>query len=1070
MWIVRLALSRPYTFVVLALIILLTGVWSWMRTPKDIFPQIAEPIVTLVWQYVGVPADEFAKQITTYSEYTIGSAVSDVKRIESTTVYGKDVIRIYFHPNVRIDQAVSQITAISQTIIRRMLPGQTPPQIVQYDASSVPIMQIALGSDRMSEAQLYDYGQFLVRQELAPVQGAVLPLPYGGRPRLIMIDVDPVRMQAKGVTPNELNQALVRQNVNLPTGSTQIGDREYILSINNSPDKIDLIGDMPIKQTHGQMILIRDVADVRDGYNEQTNLVRHDGRKSALLTVLKSGSASTLDIIEQGKKRLSKIVLPEDLKISVLFDQSVFVVNAMHTVLTEGILAAGLTGLLILLFLGSWRSTVIVVTVIPLAILTSVIFLSVLGYTLNLMTLGGLALAVGILVDDATVTIENTHRHITMGKALKAAILDGSQQIVVPAFVAMLCICIVFLPVLGLEGAAKYLFTPMAIAVVFAIVASYFLGRSLVPVMIRYMLHDTHVEAAHGGVGLLGVGRRIFAPFGRAMAQIHLGVEHAFDALRRGYLGALGWALRRRGAVFVLFLLVVGSTAFVVPYVGQDFFPVVDAGQIRLHVNTPIGTRIEETGVWFTRVEDEIRKIISPEDLEVVIDNIGIPPSSNLPYTDNVTVSVADGEILVALKAEHKVPTAEYLRRMREHLPQRFPALSFYFQPGDMVNQILNFGLPAPIDVRVIGADKENYKLARQIEAKMRHVPGAVDVHVHQIMNQPALRVEVDRIRAAELGFTQQEIAQNYLISSSSSVVVTPTYWNDPKTGRNYQVVAVQPHDSLDSIEAVLNIPLPGRGQAATQTLGNVATIKRVELPAIVSHVDVQTVFDVYANVQGRDLGGVAHDVRKIVEEFVPKAPKGTTIEVFGQADSMDRAFQRLGIGLLAAVVLVYFIMVINFQSWSDPFIIITALPGAFCGIVWMLFLTGTTFSVPSLMGAIMSVGVATANSILLISFANEQLYAGHNAIEAALEAGSTRLRPVLMTALAMVVGMLPMASGLGEGGEQNAPLGRAVIGGLLMATFATLFFVPVVFSLMRRNGPPKRRFEEDFVENARPA
>jgi multidrug efflux pump subunit AcrB len=1048
-WIVRLALSRPYTFVVIALLIVLLGIVSILRMPKDIFPEISEPIVTLIWQYGGIPADAFEKQITIFSEQQLSTTVSNIKRIESHTINSKNVIRIFFQPSVRIDQAVSQITATSQTIIRRMPPGQQPPQIVQYDASSVPILQIALGSDTLSEQQLYDQGLWLVRNEVVPVPGATVPLPYGGRPRLVMIDADPVRMHAKGVTAKEINDALNKQNVNLPTGLTQIGSRDYILSINNSPEKISELGLLPVKSVGGAMVYINDVADVRDGYNEQTSLVRHDGRKSALITVLKSGGASTLDIIREVRQRLSNVALPEGLSLSFLFDQSVFVANAMHAVVVEGLMAAALTGLLILLFLGSWRSTLVVVTSIPLAIMFSIIMLSVLGYSLNLMTLGGLALAVGILVDDATVTIENIHRHMGMGKGLRQSILDGSQQIVVPALVSMLCICIVFLPVLLLTGAAKYLFTPMALAVVFSILASYGISRTLVPVMSRYLL----LEDEHGD------GRSF-------MARMHTIVEHNYERLRGGYVSALRWALVSRTTVFALFMVLVVGSGVALWFIGWEFFPVVDAGQIRLHVNAPVGTRIEDTGVIFSRVQDEIRRTIDQKDLDVIIDNIGIPPSTNLAYSDNVTLSSGDGEILVSLKSDHEVATKEYIRRLRQVLPEKFPDCSFYFQPGDMMNQILNFGLPAPIDVKIIGGDYKNFHLAKEIEARMKRIAGAVDVHVHQIMNQPGLRVEVDRTRASQLGFSQREIAENFLIASSSSIVVTPNYWNDPKTGRPYQVVVVEPHETaLNSVDAVLNIPLPGKGQSPTQTLGNVATIKRVDLPAIINHINTELSFDVYANVQGRDLGAVAADVRRVVDEFIPKAKEqknNTRIEIAGQAESMYDAFTRMGIGLIAAVLLVYFIMVINFQSWTDPFIIITALPGAFCGIIWMLFLTGTNFSVPSLMGAIMSVGVATANSILMVSFANEMLREGRNPIDAAIEAGSTRLRPVLMTAAAMVIGMAPMASGLGEGGEQNAPLGRAVIGGLILATIATLFFVPVVFSILRRKGVPKPRFAED--------
>jgi len=1044
MWIVRLALDRPYTVVVGSLAILLAGILAIVGAPglrpmpKDIFPEIAEPIVTLIWQYVGMPADAYEKQVTIFSEQQINTTVANVKRIESHTIYGKNVIRIYFQPNVRIDQAVSEITATSQTIIRRMPQGQTPPQIVQYNASSVPILQIALGSDTLTEQELYDKGLWLVRNQVIPVQGTTVPLPYGGRPRLVMIDAEPDRMEARGVTIKEVNDALLRQNVNMPTGSTQIGEREYILGLNNSPEKIDEIANLPIKAQGDRVIYIRDVATVRDGYNEQTNLVRHDGRKSSLLTVLKSGGASTLDIIRQIRDRLGKVDLPEGLKLSFLFDQSVFVVSAMEAVAIEGLIAAGLTGLLVLLFLGSWRSTLIVVVSIPLSVLASIVLLGLMGHTLNLMTLGGLALAVGILVDDATVTVENIHRHLTLSRAPLDAILEGAREIGVPAFVSMLCICVVFLPVLLLTGAARYLFTPMALAVVFAVAVSYVLSRTLVPVMVRSLLRHDPIEN-HGGW--------------------HASFERAFDRLQQRYGRALSAAVRRPGTMLAGFVVLLGITAAVMPRVGQDFFPVVDAGQIRLHVNAPIGTRIEDTGVIFSRIEDEIRRVIAPEDLDVVIDNIGIPPSTNLAYSDNVTITSADGEILVSLKPDHRTSTPEYLRRLRERLPEAFPDSTFYFQPGDMMNQILNFGLPAPIDIKVIGGDYKNYGVAQKIAREVANIPGAVDVHVHQLMHQPALRFDVDRTRAMQLGLTQRDVAEHYLMSSSSSVVLTPNYWVDPKNGRPYQVVVVQPHlTALDTVDSVLAIPLPGKGQSPTVPLGHIGKLERTTVPAIINHVNTELAFDVYANVQGRDLGAVARDVGRVVEKFVPvvEAQKNNTrIEVAGQAESMRDAFTRMGAGLVFAVLLVYFIMVINFQSWTDPLIIVMALPGALCGIVWMLFLTGTTFNVPSLMGAIMAVGVATANSILMVSFANERLAEGASAAQAAVDAGLTRLRPVLMTALAMLVGMAPMASGLGHGGEQNAPLGRAVIGGLVVATVATLMFVPTVFAWSRRRTKP---------------
>jgi multidrug efflux pump subunit AcrB len=1040
MWMVRLALARPYTVVVFAFAILLAGLLAIVGAPgirplaKDIFPEIDEPIVTLIWQYVGMPAAAYEKQVTIFSEQQISTTVSNVRRIESHTIYGKNVIRIYFQPKVRIDQAMSEITGSSQTIIRRMPPGQTAPQIVQYNASSVPILQIALGSDTLTEQELYDQGLWLVRNQVIPIPGTTVPLPYGGRPRLIMIDAEPEKMQARGVTVKDINDALNRQNVNLPTGSTQIGSREYIMGLNNSPQKIDEIGDLPIRVVGDKVITIRDVASVRDGFNEQTSLVRHDGRKSTLLTVLKNGGASTLDIVRQVRERLGGTKLPEGLKLSFLFDQSVFVTNAIHGVVVEGLIAAGLTGLLIFGFLGSWRSTVVVVTTIPLAVLLSIVLLGAAGHTLNLMTLGGLALAVGILVDDATVSLENTHRHLAMGKHRLDAIVDGAREIVLPAFVSMLCICVVFLPVLLLTGAAKYLFIPMALAVVFAVASSYVLGRTLVPVMLKHLLPEHHDET-HGGW--------------------HARFDMAFDRFRRSYVGLLERVLHRPVVPLAGLVLVLGATGVAFTRVGQDFFPSVDAGQIRLHVNAPTGTRIEDTGVLFSHVEDEIRRIVDREDLDVVIDNIGIPPSTNLAYSDNINITSSDGEILVSLKPGHRTKTADYVRRMREILPVKFPEASFYFQPGDMMNQILNFGLPAPLDVKILGGDYKNFHLAQEIAAKMKGIRGAADVHVHQIMDQPALEFEVDRTRAAQMGLTQREIAENYLIASSSSVVITPNYWNDPKSGRPYQVVVVQPHlTALDSVDAVLGIPLKGSGQSPTVPLGNMATVKRTSVPAIINHVNTELAFDVYANVQDRDLGGVARDLDAVLTEFHAKAEdqkNNTRIEVSGQAESMRDAFSRMGAGLVFSVLLVYLILVVNFQSWTDPLIIISALPAALCGIVWMLFATGTTLNVPSLMGSIMVIGVATANSVLMISFANERLADGLPPVSAALEAGSARLRPVLMTAFAMIVGMLPMASGLGEGGEQNAPLGRAVIGGLLFATVATLVLVPLVFSLVRR-------------------
>ena len=1055
MWIVKLALRRPYTFVVMALLILLLGVASIRNTPTDVFPEIDIPVVTVVWQYSGLSADQMAKQITTFSEYTISSAVDNVKNIESQTLAGVAVIRIFFQPNVRIDSAIAQVTAVSQTILRRMPPGTQPPFIIRYNASSVPILQLALGSKNLSEAQLYDYGIYRVRQAIAPVRGATLPLPYGGKPRQIMVDLDPQALLAKGLSPLDVGNAVTAQNLTLPTGTSKIGEREFTVSLNSSPDTVAALNDVPIRQVNGSMVFIRDVAHVRDGFAVQTNVVRKDGSHSALLTILKNGGASTLDIVNQIKALLPgmRAAAPPGLEMTELFDQSIFVRAAISGVVKEGVIAALLTATMILLFLGSWRSTFIVMVSIPLSILASLSILSLLGYTLNVMTLGGLALAIGILVDDATVELENIHRNLAEGKPIQRAILDGAQQIAVPAFVSTLAICIVFVSVVFLTGPAKYLFTPLALAVVFAMLASYLLSRTLVPVMVKYLIRGHEDE---------NPGRNVFT-------RVHNSFNRGFEKLRQRYVDALAWSLQNRVSVFVLFVILVGSAFVILPIVGRDFFPTVDAGQFRLHVNAPPGTRLEESEKIFSKVEDVIREVVPPSDLAMVLDNIGIPQGINLAFSDNSTISSADGEILVSLKHGHRGSTPAYLKTLRQELAKRFPELSFYFQPADIVSQILNFGLPAPIDIQIAGyADKPNYAIARQIEARVKQIPGAVDVGLHQVTNAPELRVRVDRTRAQELGFTERDVANSLLISLSSSFQVTPNFWVDPKTGINYPVAIQTPQHLVNSVDSLLSTSLAGKDPAHPQLLSNVVSLERGETPAVVSHTNVQPVFDIYANVQDADLGRVSDQVTKIVNEFRPKLPPGSTINVRGQVESMNTAFSTLGLGLIFAAALIYFLMVVNFQSWTDPFIIITALPGAFAGILWMLFLTHTTFNVESMMGAIMSVGVATANSILMITFANEQLREGKTAIDAAIAAGHTRLRPVLMTALAMIIGMVPMALGLGEGGEQNAPLGRAVIGGLLLATVATLFFVPVVFSVIRHKTRPREMDDDPDLINTR--
>jgi multidrug efflux pump subunit AcrB len=1052
MWIVRLALRRPYTFVVMALAILLLGVSAIVTTPTDIFPEIEIPVVSVIWNYDGLTTEDMASRITTFSEYTISSAVSDVRSIESHTYPGVGVIKIYFQPNVNLEAALAQVTAVSQTILRRMPPGAVPPFILQYNASSVPIIQLALSGKSIPEAQLYDYGIYRIRQQVAPIQGTTLPLPYGGKPRQIMVDLDPQALLAKSISAVDVSNAVNLQNLTLPSGSVKLGPQEYRVSLNSSPDAVSALNELPVKVVNGATVYVRDVAHVRDGFAVQTNIVRQDGRRSVLLTVIKKGGASTLTIVKQLKALLPSIraAAPPGLEVKELFDQSLFVRAAITGVLTEGAIAACLTGVMILLFLGSWRSTLVVITSIPLSILTSLAVLSAIGQTLNVMTLGGLALAVGILVDDATVEIENIHRNLGLGKRLVQAILDGAQQIATPAFVSTLSICIVFVPVVFLTGPAKYLFTPLAMAVVFAMLASYLLSRTIVPTLVRYLLGGEAHEPADAGVpaGLFG--------------RIHAGFQRWFERLRTAYVGALEVALAQRARVLVVFVGVLTTGAALLPFVGRDFFPDVDTGQFRLHVRAPAGTRIEETEQVFANVEATIRRAIPKEQMQLIIDNIGQPQPINLAFTDSVTIGPADGEILVALNPEGHEPTARWMKTLRETLPREYPGVTFFFQPADIVSQILNFGLPAPIDVQITGFNQQaTHEIALEAAARMSRIPGAADVHLHQVVNAPSLMVKVDRSRLAELGLTQRDVANNVLVTLSSSAVVAPNYWSDPRSGLNYLVAVQTPQSRVDSVNTLMNTSVTPGTPGPPQLLSNLATLERREVPAVISHSNVQPVFDVYANVQDRDLGSVSSAVQRIVAELRSKLPPGHTITVRGQVESMNSAFFRLGLGLIFAVLLVYLLMVVNFQSWLDPFIILTALPAGFCGIVWMLFVTHTTFSVPALMGAIMSVGVATANSILVVTFANDQMLEGRDARSAALAAGATRLRPVMMTALAMIIGMLPMSLGLGEGGEQTAPLGRAVIGGLTVATFATLFLVPLVYSVLRRR-PPKRDFLAD--------
>ena len=1087
MWIVVLALRRPYTFIVMALLILVLGIVAIKKMATDIFPKINIPVVSIIWQYSGLPPAQFEKYITTFSEFTVSSAVNDVKSIESQTVNGATIIKIFFQSGVDIANAVAQTTAISQTILRRMPPGTTPPLILQYDASSVPIIQLLLASNKLSEAQLYDFGLYRVRQAIAPVRGSRLPLPFGGKPRQIMVDIDPAAMTAHGLNPMDITNTFAAQNLNLPTGSAKIGTKEYMVGLNSNPENIAAMNDVPIKSVNGSMVYVRDVANVRDGFGVQTNVVRSEGRRGALLTVLKTGGASTLDVVQGIKDALPALrATYPDIEMSELFDQSSFVRAAVDGVVVEGLIAALLTGFMILLFIGSWHSTLIVTISIPLSILTSLCILSLTGESLNIMTLGGLALAVGILVDDATVEIENIHRNLDLGKPLERAILDGAQQIAVPAFVATLAICIVFVSVVFLTGPAQYLFVPFALAVVYAMLASYLLSRTVVPVLAKYMLRsEAHVGTSREEAHAAPVKRR------NVFQYIQHGFESGFESVRVRYIRALDWALNNRVVLFAVFGLVGLASMAVMPFIGRDFFPQVDAGQIRMHVNAAPGTRLEETEVVFTKVQNAIREIIPASDIALSMDNIGQPQPVNMAFVDSPALSSADGEILIKFKEERAKSTPEYVQMLRAELPKRLPDVTFFFQPADIVNQILNFGVPSPVDVQVAGYSPKLYGIAREIEAKLKAIPGAADVHLYQVLNAPALQVNVDRARAAELGLTQRDVANNLLTALSSSSVVSFNLWPDPKTGVTYPIAVQTPQYKLDSIEDMMNTQLPGNGRGASsmQLLSNVATVERRETPAVISHYDIQPVYDVLANVQGRDLGSVSDEIDKVLADYYPpkppflktalcpanpgmltswacakaeppkgpdgkpiepKLPPGTKLTVRGQVDSMNTAFTRMGYGMLFAAMLIYFLMVVNFQSWMDPFIIITALPGALCGIAWMLFMTHTTFSVPSLMGAIMCLGVATSNSILIITFANEQLHTGKTPHEAALAAGFTRLRPVLMTASAMIIGMVPMSLGLGEGGEQNAPLGRAVIGGLIFATFSTLLFVPTVFAFIR--------------------
>jgi multidrug efflux pump subunit AcrB len=1051
----------------MAILMLVMGVVAILSMPTDIFPHIDIPVASVIWSYTGMSPQEMADRIVTVSERAMTTTVNNIEHMESTTYNGVSVIRIYFQPGAHIDLAIAQITALAQTILRPLPPGTFAPGVLSFDASSVPILQLGLQSNTLSEAELYDYGQNFIRTQLATVQGASIPLPYGGKSRAIMVDIDPNALYAKHLSATDVSNAMNLQAPVIPAGTVKVGDREYVVQMNSSPLTVEGLNNLPIHTVNGATLYVRDVAQVRDGFQVQTNIVRTNGQRSALLTILKTGSASTLAIIDAVKKQMPRVLagLPKSLKVKELFDQSVFVRASIQGVLREGAIAAALTGLMILLFLGSWRSTLIVCISIPLSILTSLIVLGLLGETVNVMTLGGLALAVGILVDDATVEVENIHRNMGMRKPITRAILDGAQQIAVPAFVSTLSICIVFVPVLLLTGTAKFLFTPLAMAVVFAMLTSYLLTRTLVPTMVHYLLK--------GEAEIYAGGEEARASQRGWIWRVNAAFERRFERMRDRYRGGLEWSVHHRLWVAALFgIFVLGSLTLAL-VVGRDFFPYVDAGQIRMHVRAPQGTRIEETERVFAKVEREIRQVIPAGDLDTLLDNIGLPNSGiNLAFGSTSTISAADGEILISLNANRHAGSEDYQRRLRERMQAAFPEETFYFEAANITNQILNFGLPMPIDVQIVGRDAAaNYKLAREIRGHVAAVPGAVDVFIDQEVNAPAVQVNVDRTMANYAGLTQRDVANSMLISLSASGQIAPNQWLNPLNGVSYPVQVQTPQYRLDSFEALKRIPVTPSSDTSTQLLRGISNVERTSTTTIVSHYNVQPVFDVFANTDRRDLGGVASDIDRILAGYRAKLGQGTQIVMRGQVATMRTSFDRLGLGMLFAVLLVYLLMVVNFQSWLDPFIILMAIPGALSGILWMLYLTQTTLNVPSLMGAIMAIGVATANSILMVTFANDERAAGKDRFDAAISAGHTRMRPVLMTALAMIIGMAPMALALGEGGEQNAPLGRAVIGGLLVATFSTLFFVPIMYTLLRKEAPldQDRVIEEEAHEELPP-
>ncbi len=1049
MWIVRLALRRPYTFVVAALVLLLLTPFVLLRTPTDIFPGINIPVVSVVWVYNGLSAQEVEERIIYNHERMITALVNDIEHTESTAYNGAGVIKVYLQPGASVSDAVGQLAASGQAALRFLPPGVTPPFIIRYNASTVPILQYSLASKKFSEQELQDMAMNRVKVGLSTVRGASVPYPYGGKARVVAVDIDLAALQAKNLAPQDVVNAFNAQNFVLPSGTAKIGPTEYNVSLNSNPPVLTALNDLPVKTVNGAVIRVGDVAQVHDGYQPQQNMVRLDGMRGVLLTIYKSGAASTLQVVDGVKKAMPRILsgLPPELEVKEFADQSLFVRAAVNSVVKEGLIAAALTAVMILLFLGSWRSTFIIALSIPLSVLTSLALLSALGETINLMTLGGLALSVGILVDDATVEIENVHRQMALGKPNVQAILDGAQEIALPAFVSTLCICIVFVPMFFLTGVARYLFVPLAEAVVFAMLASYALSRTLIPTLVMWFYRNIEYRGHAADPSTVSIWLRPFTTLGSRF-------EHGFVGFREGYRRMLGTVLAHRMVFVVLFLAFCAGTWLLAPQLGQDFFPSVDAGHFRLHVRAPSGTRIEETSRLVDGVETVIREEIPTGEVSGILDNIGIPFGGiPLTYIDNGLTGTADADILVSLRSHHR-PTDDYVRRLRSRLNRDFPGTTFYFLPADIVNQTINFGLPAPFDIQIVGRNRDKSRaIAASLVDKIRRVHGAVDVRVQQPSDQPEIHFAVDRTKASQIGLSERDVASSVLLSLSGSSQVQPNYWLNPKNGIQYLVNIRVPEYPMDSLSALSAIPVSANrpGKADAQILANLASFKRASGSPIFSHYNVMPVIDVFGGVSGRDLGGVLQDITPLVEQAKKDLPKGSFITLRGQADTMHKSFTGLGIGLGMAVALIYLLLVVNFQSWLDPFIIITALPGALAGVVWGLYLTLTTLSVPALMGAIMSLGVATANSVLVVTFARNNLRKGLDPLASAWEAGVGRLRPVLMTALAMIIGMLPMSLALGEGGEQNAPLGRAVIGGLIVATVATLFFVPAVFSLLHR-------------------